>query len=365
MSTTAAGPAYIPRGTKCKCSKGSSPNILNLPEDHGVAYTPGMEPLLNANDHVPGRHILKFGFCAATKLPCSPVTPLAWINVNKKHILEGAPALIEQSKLTCVKGGVISIVMNAGSAQIDDRNEAAADEVEAIAAATAAVNPSGAAGGPTVMEAAEMAAHVYYTKSFDEAKQDTLPGDWKLVDAEERGSMKIGVYARTVGGQTEYTLVNRGTQDWAWSADGDDNVKQLFGASDDVRNSLAYSKKFVEEKYGSAITFVGHSKGGAEAAANAVLTKKNAILFNPATVNLNAYGLDSSDYSASMTAYIVDGEILHTAEGWFSKPIGSVEYLPAQYPTDTWNPKTNVENAVKNHSMNAVIDGMKEKGGEN
>jgi hypothetical protein len=365
MSTTASGPAYIPRGTKSKCSKGSSENILNLPEDHGVAYTPGLEPLLNANDHKPGKHILKYGFCAATKLPCSPVTPLAWINVNKKHILEGAPALIEQSKLTCVKGGVISIVINAGSAELGDRNEAAGDEVEAIAAATEAENALGAACGPTLMEAAEMAAHVYYTKPFEEAKKDTLPGDWKLVNAEEKGSMKIGVYARSIGGQTEYTLVNRGTQDWAWSADGDDNAKQLFGASDDVRNSLAYSKNFVKEKYGSNITFVGHSKGGAEAAANAVETNKNAILFNPAAVNLDAYTPNGSDYSASMTAYIVDGEILHTAEGWFSKPIGSVEYLPAQYPTNTWNPVTNGENAVKNHSMDAVIDGIKEKGGEN
>ncbi|SDL50076.1 protein of unknown function [Dendrosporobacter quercicolus] len=142
MSTTASGPAYTPRGTKCKCSKGSSPNILNLPEDHGVAYTPGMEPLLNANDHVPGRHILKFGFCAAMRLPCAPVTPLAWINVNKKHILEGAPALTEQSKLTCVKGGVISIIpVNAGSAQIGERNQADGDKVETIASAVEAVNP--------------------------------------------------------------------------------------------------------------------------------------------------------------------------------------------------------------------------------
>jgi hypothetical protein len=364
MSTTASGPAYIPRGTKSKCSKGSSENILNLPEDHGVAYTPSLEPLLNANDHKPGQHILKYGFCAATKLPCSPVTPLAWINVNKKHILEGAPALIEQSKLTCVKGGVISIVMNAGSAQIDDRNEAAADEVEAIAAATEAENALGAACGPTLMEAAEMAAHVY-TKSVEEAKKDTLPGGWQLVDAEEKESMRIGVYARIVGGETEYTLVNRGTRDWAWSADGDDNVKQPFGASDDVRNSIAYSKDFVEKHADSNITFVGHSKGGAEAAASAVETNKNAILFNPAAVNLDAYTPNGPNYSASMTAHIVDGEILHTAEGWFSKPIGSVEYLPAQYPTNTWNPVTNGENAVKNHSMDAVIDGIKEKGGEN
>lgn len=362
MSTTAAGPAYIPRGTKSKCSKGSSENILNLPMDHGVAYTPGLEPLLNANDHKPGQHILKYGLCAKTHLPCAPVTPLAWINVNKKHILDGAPALIEQSKLTCVKGGVISIVMNAGSAELGDRNEAAADNVEAIAAAAEAENPSGAAGGPTVMEAAEMADHVYFTKPLEEAKQDILPGGWQLDKVKEKGSMRIGVYARTVEGQTEYTLVNRGTQDWAWSADGDDNVKQLFGESPDMRNSLDYSKDFVKDHADANITFVGHSKGGAEAAANAVATKKNAILFNPATVNLGAYGLNSSDYSASMTTYIVEGEILHTIEGPFSKPIGRVEYLPEQYPTN--NPVTYAENAVKNHSMDAVIAALKEKEGE-
>jgi hypothetical protein len=73
-----------------------------------------------------------------------------------------------------------------------------------------------------------------------------------------------------------------------------------------------------------------HSKGGAEAAANAVATKKNSIIFNPATVNLEAYGLSSSNYSGSMTAFIVKGDILNSAEGWFSKPIDKAVYLPQQ-----------------------------------
>ncbi len=198
---------------------------------------------------------------------------------------------------------------------------------------------SGGAGntpsGPTLMEAAELADHVYYTKSFEEAQKDSLPGDWKLVDVKEEGSLKIGVYARTVGGQTEYVLVNRGTQNWAWSADGDDNAKQLFGDSQDVWNSRRYAEKFIEEHSGANITFVGHSKGGAEAAVNAVATNKNSILFNPATVNLSAYGLNSSDYFASMTAYIVKGEILNSIFGPVSKPIDKVEYLPTQYKTPT------------------------------
>ncbi|WP_080440633.1 hypothetical protein [Enterococcus faecium] len=36
---------------------------------------------------------------------------------------------------------------------------------------------------------------------------------------------------------------------------------------------------------------IGHSKGGAEAA-NSVAINTNAIIFNPATVNLSAYELD-------------------------------------------------------------------------
>jgi len=119
-------------------------------------------------------------------------------------------------------------------------------------------------------------------------------------------------------------------------------------------NSLAYSRDYVNDHPNTSITFIGHSKGGAEAAANAVATKKNAILFNPATVNLSAYELDSSNYSASMTAYIVEGEILNYIFGYISGPIDKVEYLPEVYPINTWNPKANIENAVKNHSMETV-----------
>ena len=43
------------------------------------------------------------------------------------------------------------------------------------------------------------------------------------------------------------------------------------------------------------ITMIGHSKGGAEAA-NSVAINTNAIIFNPATVNLSAYELDTSTY---------------------------------------------------------------------
>ena len=116
------------------------------------------------------------------------------------------------------------------------------------------------------------------------------------------------------------------------------------------------------------ITFVGHSKGGAEAAANAVATNKNAILFNPASVNLKAYGLDAETYTAEMTAFIVKGEILDYIFGDISEPIGRVVYLPQQYPTDysgnttLGTLKKNIENRIENHLMEAVISALKQAG---
>ncbi|MBU5676150.1 hypothetical protein KQI88_06950 [Alkaliphilus sp. MSJ-5] len=192
---------------------------------------------------------------------------------------------------------------------------------------------------------------------------------WYLVDkkGDVDGSLEIGIYEKMrLDGTYEYAFANAGSskfkeekEDWY------ENGLQLFGASQDLKDSVRYSEQFVEDitaiDENAIITFVGHSKGGAEAAANAVANNKNAILFNPATVNLKAYGLDSSEYTASMIAYIVEGDILNTVEGWFSKPIESVVDLPIQYPVNTWNPKRNIDNGIKNHSMDAVKDAIKER----
>ncbi|WP_369677107.1 hypothetical protein, partial [Enterococcus faecium] len=62
------------------------------------------------------------------------------------------------------------------------------------------------------------------------------------------------------------------------------------------------------------ITMIGHSKGGAEAA-NSVAINTNAIIFNPATVNLSAYELDSNTYTANMVAYVVEGDALNVVFG--------------------------------------------------
>ena len=41
---------------------------------------------------------------------CNPITPTTWVNVNKSNCLDGAPALILQSELSCKNGGTITII---------------------------------------------------------------------------------------------------------------------------------------------------------------------------------------------------------------------------------------------------------------
>lgn len=51
---------------------------------------------------------------------------------------------------------------------------------------------------------------------------------------------------------------------------GGQNAVQLFGASSDMKKFIDFSKIFVEAHRREKVTFIGHSKGGAEAAAGAV-----------------------------------------------------------------------------------------------
>ncbi|HHV29376.1 MAG TPA: DUF2974 domain-containing protein [Clostridium sp.] len=157
----------------------------------------------------------------------------------------------------------------------------------------------------------------------------------------------------------EYVIANAGTEPTSL-IDWENNLKQPFGKSEDMINSLKYAKEFVKEHRNSNITFVGHSKGGAEAAGNAVLTNRNAMIFNPATVFLEAYGLKKSDYDAEMTAYIVEDEILNNIFGLISIPIDTAVYLPTQHLADTGIPIIDTINSVKNHSMKATIEAIEE-----
>ena len=126
-----------------------------------------------------------------------------------------------------------------------------------------------------------------------------------------------------------------------------DNFQQPLGFSDDMQDSIDFARDVVTSFPDASITFIGHSKGGAEAAANAIATNQNAIIFNPATLAANAYNLNVDEYTAQMTAYIVEGEVLNLLFGIVSSPVGNIEYLPKQS-----------SGAIDNHSMASVISAL-------
>lgn len=106
------GEKYVVQFAETKCSKGTAPGALTTVVDHGVIYFGADFPLMNANDHMPIANIPMYGLCRKdpTKpVPCYPVTPRVWENVNKKHLIEGAPALMQGSTLSCKMGGTITI----------------------------------------------------------------------------------------------------------------------------------------------------------------------------------------------------------------------------------------------------------------
>ena len=205
---------------------------------------------------------------------------------------------------------------------------------------------------PTAKEGAIIAEHVY-----DGKVGEKLCGGWKMCAVytqKNNVSFRGGLYARydKKGNITEYVFATAGTY-MERSKRGEKSIiedfKQPFGCSEDMKVSIATARKISKQLGDKELTFVGHSKGGAEAAGNALATNRNALLYNPAAINSFAYGLDVSKYTGKygrgMTAFIVEGEFLNTFNKTvlIAKPIDKIVKLPKQKG-----------NSFYNHSMEAV-----------
>ncbi len=136
---------YVHRLMRIRCSHGSIDNYINIPTDHGVLAGEDQQPLLNANDHIAGENVIHFGNCDSDENPervfrkglvggllgggllgglvsdllektgimsfkCTPKTDEVWEETNDRNILDGAPALLMKSCLTCRYGGNITLV---------------------------------------------------------------------------------------------------------------------------------------------------------------------------------------------------------------------------------------------------------------
>jgi hypothetical protein len=194
---------------------------------------------------------------------------------------------------------------------------------------------------PTVLEAAYMAKDIYTaTEKNSDDTASAMPGGWELSSIKTNvQGLKMGVYHRTKpGGGDDYALVNAGTDLKSWNGavmDMTNNVQQLVGYSTDAWNSIDEAIDFVDSirkrESCSDITMIGHSKGGAEATLNALMTNTQAITFNPMIATLFPHGLmgAKNKYDKNMmTHYVVEGDILNST---FGEPsIGKIKYLQSE-----------------------------------
>ena len=223
------------------------------------------------------------------------------------------------------------------------------------------VDPLGLA--PTPEEAAAMADHIYHYDQYDSyadriVKVDEEYTAWRLIDVESSSSLKIGIYVKTDRNHTwdnplEYALVFKGTE-FTNMEDWENNLEQFEDeCSKHLIEGLVYSSWFVREKEDYEITFVGHSKGGGEAAVNAEFFNKNAIVFNPSVPEIT-YALEDEGY---VQPYVVKGDILNDVLGEI--PLGTTKYLKQQH--NGLLPGVSLVDQVNNHSMEAVISALAEE----
>lgn len=145
---------YVVYGMRLKCSDGSMENYISTDVGHGVVYQG--QPVLNANDHDKDINLTHFGDCHAKRIyedakkqideklaakkgdslfmkglkwaakteaklvvsvkehltfhKCELDTPLPWMFASEDHMIDGAPALLEESQCACRYGGIITIV---------------------------------------------------------------------------------------------------------------------------------------------------------------------------------------------------------------------------------------------------------------
>ena len=171
---------------------------------------------------------------------------------------------------------------------------------------------------PTPSEAAAMASHVYGDKD-----DDILEGKWTVskrnfgIKKDSDEGLKSQVYERTKDGETEYVYVTAGTEN-SDVLDWKHNFTQPLGSSKQYDESLYNASKISRDlsKTNSELTFVGHSLGGGEAAANAFATGRDAITFNAAGVSPFTMGKNNN---SQIDAYILLSDPLNTIQNSFSK----------------------------------------------
>lgn len=112
--------------------------------------------------------------------------------------------------------------------------------------------------------------------------------------------------------------------------DWKNNITQVGGLSVQYDEALNYAKTVVDKYPGRKIVFVGHSKGGGEAAYCAYNLGMQAETFNPAALSLLTKIKSDFNEEAQINAYVFSTDILNALQAIFgTEADGNVEYVPA------------------------------------
>ncbi len=213
---------------------------------------------------------------------------------------------------------------------------------------------------PTVAEAACIAAHVY-----GDMPDDILIGGWKVsnklselgIELIATDGLVSNFYERTLDDSTtEYVYATAGTTN---TKDWENNAKQLIGLSGQydasVENAQEISKNIGENV---ELNYVGHSKGGGQAALDAMVTKgtgkgRKAITFNAAGVSIITMVINWVNpfkSNENIDAYIILTDplnfIQNSNKNLLPKVNGKVHYVK---PKD-------FEAVINGHSINNFIE---------
>jgi len=117
-----------------------------------------------------------------------------------------------------------------------------------------------------------------------------------IISPEEQPSFKSGIYQRSIGNeQYEYVIAFAGTftdDKLIYSLTQD--LLQVVGQSFDMQLAIKLGVEASSLIQDSELTFVGHSKGGAEATGAAIYSNREALTYNSAKINVS--GMPINDY---------------------------------------------------------------------
>jgi RHS repeat-associated protein len=230
------------------------------------------------------------------------------------------------------------------------------------------IDPDGMFFKPTPKEAAAMATNAYNPNGGNEG----LIGDWHRSNAESQityndsnTGLNSALYERKgKDGKMEYVYATAGTDATDWKDLAADYL-QMFGKSGQYEEANMNAREISSDLKGSEITFVGHSLGGGEAAANALATGRDAITFNAAALSdATKEGLQLNK-SAKIDNFDVKGQLIKAQTLIGLRPEGTQHDL-VSYGTSLNEIQMRTMlpgfGALFKHFMSAVDEGLSKKG---